>query len=481
MLLPRQDNNTTQTTTTKGGDSHGGFLAEIIVASVVAGFAFIFTVAYISLRSLRRRNASPKYLPSQYLKDRWQKWTPTVFFPTKGAYSSSLQAGESHSRRSSRQTFERPTASQATAETTELAPRHSVRSVMTLPAYSRSVRENERVLAREGERDGIDVVIEAPENEAEEEARREAEMESLYQIRVQRRQEIEEREERARRRREARARGDEEELERIRQERILASERRQREGAAAMIAEHQLAASTREARASSVAYADIGLARHDGTRIRANSSDSQRPLLDSAASIYGGGGASLRPTSTRDTYSTQHPNLSRGSFVSAMSTNNHDAGDQDFENVPLGAPGSSPHAMPGYSRRRASTQLSTVWTPEVDVVSEASSRRDSRDGTGDMGDAAMPNINEPPSYDYGQHLQQQLGEEAPPYSSPVEPRPEGQPWRPETDTTQGDRQHNRDSAAPSTTASGAPLLPTIERSATFRLGLDDATERETRT
>lgn len=31
MLLPRQDNNTTQTTTTKGGDSHGGFLAEIIV------------------------------------------------------------------------------------------------------------------------------------------------------------------------------------------------------------------------------------------------------------------------------------------------------------------------------------------------------------------------------------------------------------------------------------------------------------------
>lgn len=59
----------------------------------------------------------------------------------------------------------------------------SVRSVMTLPAYSRSVRENERILAREGERDGIDVVLEAPETEMEEEERREEEMESLYQIR----------------------------------------------------------------------------------------------------------------------------------------------------------------------------------------------------------------------------------------------------------------------------------------------------------
>jgi hypothetical protein len=66
----------------------------------------------------------------------------------------------------------------------------SVRSVMTLPAYSRSVRENERVLGREGERAGMDNVVELPETAEDEESQRNDEMESLYQIRLARRAEV---------------------------------------------------------------------------------------------------------------------------------------------------------------------------------------------------------------------------------------------------------------------------------------------------
>jgi hypothetical protein len=57
---------------------------------------------------------------------------------------------------------------------------------------------------------------------------------------------------------------------------------------AALIAEHQAAMAARDRRVSSVQYAELGVARHDGSRIRANSTDSDnRPLLDSAASISG--------------------------------------------------------------------------------------------------------------------------------------------------------------------------------------------------
>ncbi|KAJ9627137.1 hypothetical protein H2203_003598 [Taxawa tesnikishii (nom. ined.)] len=94
-------------------------------------------------------------------------------------------------------------------ETTEGGvDRHtSVRSVMTLPSYSATPRAGEGVLGREGERAGMDTVVEFPETNDQEEARREEEMESLYQIRLRRREEAAERDERRRLRREARERG----------------------------------------------------------------------------------------------------------------------------------------------------------------------------------------------------------------------------------------------------------------------------------
>lgn len=162
----------------------------------------------------------------------------------------------------------------------------SVRSVMTLPAYHPSARESEQVLGREGERAGIDVVIEFPEGADEEEAQREAEMEALYQVRLARRRENEEREERRRLRREARERGDYVALREI--------QARARAGSAAsgqrtveeLRAEHDRLKKERQRAVSSVSYADLGVARHDGTRLRANSNDSEREgLLGDAASI----------------------------------------------------------------------------------------------------------------------------------------------------------------------------------------------------
>lgn len=163
----------------------------------------------------------------------------------------------------------------------------SVRSVMTLPPYSPSARPSEQILGREGERAGIDVVVEHPETFDEEEDRRDAEMESLYQIRQARRQEAAEREERRRLRREARARGDNVTLARLQRE----SRERQEAAAAGTILSAQLIAGhqtkNRDRRVSSVQYYDVGVARHDGTRIRAASFESDnRPLLDSRDSVY---------------------------------------------------------------------------------------------------------------------------------------------------------------------------------------------------
>jgi hypothetical protein len=156
------------------------------------------------------------------------------------------------------------------------------------------------VIGREGERAGMDTVVEFPEDPAEQEARREEEMESLYQIRQLRRQEIAEREQRRQERREARARGDWARLEELTQESRARAERARlgatavnasstSVSAASLLAEHQ--SRGRDRRVSAVSYASLGKVRHDGTRVRANSEESERgALLSSAAPMGEGGG-----------------------------------------------------------------------------------------------------------------------------------------------------------------------------------------------
>ncbi|KAH6663295.1 hypothetical protein F5X68DRAFT_62289 [Plectosphaerella plurivora] len=158
----------------------------------------------------------------------------------------------------------------------------SVRSVMTLPAYREDAGDTEQVLGREGERDGVDVVVELP-TEQDEEEMRENEMAALYELRLARRDQIAEREQRRVERRDARARGDNAALRAIQERTRVASnsttldERR---------AEHERLKAERQRAVSSVSYGDLGVARHDGTRIRAASVESERVgLLSDAASI----------------------------------------------------------------------------------------------------------------------------------------------------------------------------------------------------
>lgn len=160
----------------------------------------------------------------------------------------------------------------------------SIRSILTLPAYSHSASHTEQVIGREGERDGVDVVIEYPTGE-DEEALREQEMDALYQLRLARRQQNEDRDELRRQRREAQGRGDRRELEEIRNRNRAASNSHN-----SLVEELRRdidrAKDSRQRSVSSVSYADLGVARLDGTRLRANSQESERMgLLTDAADM----------------------------------------------------------------------------------------------------------------------------------------------------------------------------------------------------
>ena len=268
---------------------------------------------------------------------------------------------------------------------------------MTLPPYHPAPLPSERLIAREGERAGVDTVVEFPETAAEEEAQREEDMEALYQIRQARRRELEERDARREERRLAREQNDWARLEQMRLESQARARARaqsvasstaslQAPNSATLFAEHTARASSRDRRVSSVSYAALGVARHDGSRIRADSVDSSddRPLLDSAASM---GGRGSHDGSRRSSYTTlpslphqQHRHLRNISTSSAFSH------DEDIaQHTPTGSSGPT-------SDRHGSDEnhpRPLILTPE--------SSEESAQGR-------------PPEYDLG---------EAPPYTSPT--------------------------------------------------------------
>ncbi|ORY70257.1 uncharacterized protein BCR38DRAFT_103170 [Pseudomassariella vexata] len=234
----------------------------------------------------------------------------------------------------------------------------SIRSIMTLPAYRTKANENERVLGREGERDGVDVVVELP-NAEEEEALRENEMETMYRIRLARRQAIEEREERRRLRREARDRGD----------MVALAELSQRQSAAShsstveeLREEQERIRIQRQQAVSSVSYADLGVARLDGTRLRANSAESERVgLLSDAASITLSTHRRERSASSVLSFDSNQefpsPGLPRCSATTPQLQAQHTGGSQrsgragsspEMIEADLGDEGMPPHSPPGY-------------------------------------------------------------------------------------------------------------------------------------
>lgn len=251
----------------------------------------------------------------------------------------------------------------------------SVRSVMTLPPYRPKPLEDESVLGREGERDGIDVVIEMPTIE-DEETMREEEMDSLYQIRLARRRQIEEREARRVARREARARNDQTALQAIREQARAASASNPLE-IESLRDGHTRAKESRQRAVSSVSYADLGVARHDGTRIRANSSESERiGLLSDAASIEASARSPSALTQNFPRPSLHHRGRSGSSVLSVVTTHSDDQQQQQQLQQP-----------PLSSRSRASSTGQAGSSPELIDAAEA-----------DLGDGDLPQQS-PPSYD----------------------------------------------------------------------------------
>lgn len=422
------------------------------VSIVVLVLLSICIVAYVVIKNQKGRRKSPKYIPGDNLLRKFKRWRSS----SRGEYSDQLQPNASapslipvprdRSRNGSRVASREPSphpptdsmdperaiagASVNRATTEAGVDRNtSVRSVMTLPAYSAAVRPSEQILAREGERGGIDVVLEFPEAADDEEMRRDEEMESLYQIRRARRQEAAEREDRRRQRREARQRGDFEALQRLHQESRLRAEAAAAGSAnsAALIAEHQAAHQTRERRVSSVQYADLGVARHDGSRLRANSTDSDnRPLLDSAASISG---TSLS--------ASQHTRGRSASSVLSVSSMGSDEGPATLRTgTPrLGTSASGP-TSPGIDENGYEF-ISLEPTSRSRAHSHSSSRLSEERDVTDLG-IQIP-TEQPPQYD---DLSAGGWGDAPPYTSPVEAR------------VHRNFSHHR-------SASGAPMIPNL--------------------
>lgn len=348
-----------------------------IAIIVVAVFAILVTTYLATLRfrrpfsTLRSTDKSKdSKLPSLFSFKR-------LFKRNGHQYSNSLQDTEYRGPSVSDSTRDREMSGANEAERQAGAAgvdrNTSVRSVMTLPAYSRSVRENERVLGREGERAGMDNVVELPETAEDEESQRNGEMESLYQIRLARRAEAAEREARRQARRDARARGDTIALAEIRRR---AEEAADLSVSQMLIAEHQ--SRDRDRRVSSVAYGDLGVARHDGTRVRANSHDSDnRPLLDSAASISGISGRSRGLTNqSTNTLDTHHRGLSAAS-IARSSVDSRASNDFEFphavqtrSNSSHDVVSNSLQTVPSGQDRSRSASRSRAATPSPDIPAE---------------------------------------------------------------------------------------------------------------
>ena len=263
---------------------------------------FALLLFYLVLRHLRKRRQEPPGFLPEALKRRWRTWSP-------GTNTDPASTARSPPTRPARQTrrLQRGTSSAngggggggggnggggVGGGGVEVNRNTSVRSVMTLPEYRPvALADRERTIAREGERGGIDVVIEFPETVDEEEERREEHMQTLYEIRLARQLE------RATTRESSDIAAAAQQADSSRNSNgygngnstIRAVPAEPAATAAALMA--ALASITeRERRISKVQYAEVGVARHDGTRVRP-SMDSDRPLIDSSAPMGTSGGS----------------------------------------------------------------------------------------------------------------------------------------------------------------------------------------------
>ncbi|KAF8453170.1 hypothetical protein BGX38DRAFT_1268938 [Terfezia claveryi] len=376
----------------------------VIGIAILCSLVVFFLVTYFLFRYFRKTYAEPPPWLPKFLKKRWKKWPSAPTAST--AYS-----------RARLEDIDGPPQSGVDRTT-------SVRSIMTLPEYRAIANpDKERTIAREGERGGMDIVVESPETQDEEEARREQHMQTLYEIRVARTADREER----RARREARRRGERlpsnSSVARLRTpsgsappqtlgggvssllnveagdsprsstpaissrvQEVLAS--RSASTLAALIAEPK-------ARLPQVTYADIGVARPDGSRVRESSASSDQRVLLGDAATMGNSHSRQNSSGSINTIPYNHSHARSASALSSMTS----------------ATANLNTSTPSIARttRRGSSD-------SFQFVQLHGHRRQSSDLT-DM-------RTDPPEYDRLQF------EEAPPYESPVGTRLELPPLTP---------------------------------------------------
>ncbi|KAI5803880.1 hypothetical protein EDC01DRAFT_476874 [Geopyxis carbonaria] len=272
----------------------------LIIAVIFVGLIVFLFLTYLLLRCIRRRNNEPPKFFPEPLKKRWRAWRP-------GTYTS---PGNNTPRLPS-------TRSRHRNQGQGVSRVESIRSIMTLPEYRPvPAPDRERTIGREGERGGIDVVIEFPETIDEEEDRREEHMQALYEIRLARQLE----------RAAERESGDlSASLNAARRPGSSTSggpaddPNRPASSTASLIAALQ-SVQEREQRMSQVSYASVGVTRPDGTRVRP-STDSDRPLLETSAPM---GTSSIR---SLHGHGRSHSNLS---YTSSMGTPERRRSDEIF-------------------------------------------------------------------------------------------------------------------------------------------------------
>jgi hypothetical protein len=251
-------------------------LANDFLTQAVFGALATVLVACVVLVYVRRSRAASKPHTSDKSKQSFFGRIFSSWRSSGGQYQQTSGAEEGTASHALSSTNPQSSTTNAVNRNT------SVRSVITLPAYRHTASHEERVLGYEGDRDGVDTIVDLPTAE-EEEAMREREMETLYQIRQVRREGQAEREEYRRLREEARARNDRSALGALR---TRPRGENSREAVRELREEVERIKDNRQRSVSSVSYAGLGVTRHDGSRVRANSNESERTgLLSDAASM----------------------------------------------------------------------------------------------------------------------------------------------------------------------------------------------------
>ncbi|KAL7276446.1 hypothetical protein RUND412_000550 [Rhizina undulata] len=220
----------------------------LIVAVVFVGVLIFSLLFYLLLRYYRRQHPEPpNFFPKAFHK-RWANWQPGMY---TSAAQSPPQVRTSRPPRARRAPVRQP-----------IDRNTSIRSIMTLPEYRPVASPGiERTIAREGERGGVDLVVEFPETEAEEEYRREEHMQALYEIRLARQLERATERERNAANAAAAARGG------STTNASRSANHSPARSSNSLIAS-LAAAQEEQRRQSQVSYAEIGYVRHDGSRVR---------------------------------------------------------------------------------------------------------------------------------------------------------------------------------------------------------------------